>query len=126
MENSPGEKDLKVLVVASRAREVTLPFCSAETPHGSNPNPASSSVIPAQEGDGPVVVSPEEAIKMIRGMEQLWSRLPREAVDTPSLEAFKASLDTALNIPGFSGRCPCLQQGSWNNMFKVPFNPNIL
>jgi len=29
-----------------------------------------------------------------------WSRLPSEAVDAPSLEAFKARLDVALGSPG--------------------------
>ena len=28
-----------------------------------------------------------------------WNRLPREAVDAPSLEAFKARLDVALGSP---------------------------
>ena len=28
-----------------------------------------------------------------------WSRLPKEAVDAPSLEAFKARLDLALGSP---------------------------
>jgi len=39
-----------------------------------------------------------------------WHRLPREAVDAPSLEMFKARLDGALG----SLKCawqPCLQQG---------------
>ena len=34
-----------------------------------------------------------------------WNRLPREAVDAPSLKAFKARLDAAL------GSLVCLQQG---------------
>jgi len=29
-----------------------------------------------------------------------WNRLPKEAVDAPSLEAFKARLDVALGKPG--------------------------
>ena len=42
-----------------------------------------------------------------------WHRLPREAVDVPSLEVFKARLDGALaNLP--SGWHPCLWQGDWN------------
>jgi len=49
-----------------------------------------------------------------------WHRLPREAVDAPSLEAFKARLDsliwwvTALPVAG-----------GWNSaVSKVPCNPN--
>ena len=30
-----------------------------------------------------------------------WNRLPKEAVDAPSLEAFKARLDGALGSPGW-------------------------
>jgi len=42
-----------------------------------------------------------------------WNRLPREAVDTPSLEAFKARLDVAL------GSLVC-----WNWLsIVVLFNP---
>jgi len=37
-----------------------------------------------------------------------WNRLPKEAVDAPSLEAFKARLDVALEQPGLQ---PCKQQG---------------
>jgi len=29
-----------------------------------------------------------------------WNRLPKEVVDAPSLEAFKARLDVALGSPG--------------------------
>jgi len=36
-----------------------------------------------------------------------WNRLPKEVVDAPSLEAFKARLDGALSSP-VRGRCPCL------------------
>jgi len=39
-----------------------------------------------------------------------WTRLPREVVDAPSLEVFKARLDgTLANLP--SGWHPCLRQG---------------
>jgi len=37
-----------------------------------------------------------------------WHRLPREAVDSPSLKVLKARLDGAIS---FSGRCPCPWQG---------------
>ena len=40
-----------------------------------------------------------------------WNRLPREAVDAPSLEVLKARLDGAL---GNLGECPCPWQGGWN------------
>ncbi|GAB0190324.1 hypothetical protein GRJ2_001497700 [Grus japonensis] len=38
-----------------------------------------------------------------------WNRLPREAVDTPSLETFQARLDGALS----NLVCPCPWQGGW-------------
>lgn len=44
---------------------------SGGSPSGNNPNLASTSGVPALEGDGPVGVSPKEAIRIIRGMEQL-------------------------------------------------------
>ena len=41
-----------------------------------------------------------------------WNRLPKEAVDAPSLEAFKARLDVALGSLVWSGGWqPCTQQG---------------
>ena len=52
-----------------------------------------------------------------------WNRLPKEAVDAPSLEAFKARLDVAL------GSLVCWlatlhTAGSWNSMIIVVlFNP---
>ena len=39
-----------------------------------------------------------------------WNRLPKEAVDAPSLEAFKARLDVALGSLVYGWR-PCTQQG---------------
>jgi len=39
-----------------------------------------------------------------------WNRLPKELVDVPSLEVFKARLDGALSNRS-SGQCPCLWQG---------------
>ena len=47
-----------------------------------------------------------------------WNRLPKEAVDVPSLEAFKARLDVAL------GSLVCWlatlhTAGSWNSMSTV-------
>jgi len=52
-----------------------------------------------------------------------WSRLPKEAVDAPSLEAFKARLDVAL------GSLVCWLvtlhiAGGWNEIsIMVLFNP---
>jgi len=42
-----------------------------------------------------------------------WDRLPKEAVDAPSLEAFKARLDVAW-AAWSRGWQPCTQQGSYN------------
>jgi len=41
-----------------------------------------------------------------------WHRLPREVVDAPSLETFKARLDGALNSL-IQLRCPCSLQEGW-------------
>ena len=41
-----------------------------------------------------------------------WNRLPREAVDAPSLETLKVRLDGALSILNCC-RCPCSLQRSW-------------
>jgi len=49
-----------------------------------------------------------------------WNRLPKEVVDAPSLEAFKARLDVALGSLVCGWR-PCPQQGSWN--CTILFNP---
>jgi len=55
-------------------------------------------------------------------------RLPREAVDAPSLEVFKARLDWALAAwvgIKWGDRWPCLWQGDWSFMnLEVPSNPN--
>jgi len=47
--------------------------------------------------------------------------LPKEVVDAPSLEAFKARLDVALGSL-VCGWQPCPQQGSWNCIFEVLSN----
>ena len=50
------------------------------------------------------------------------NNLPREAVDAPSLEAFKARLDGAVDSLVWLGAAPTTA-GSWYYMgFKVPFN----
>ena len=50
--------------------------------------------------------------------------LPREAVDTPSLEVYEARLDGALgNLVWWE--VSLAMAGGWNQMdFKVPSNPN--
>jgi len=53
-----------------------------------------------------------------------WDRLPREAVDAPSLEVFKTRLDGALSNLGW-WKMSLLMAGGWNQMiFKVSSNPN--
>jgi len=52
-----------------------------------------------------------------------WHRLPREAVDAPSLEVFKTRLDGTLSILVW-WKMSLLMAGGWNQMiFRVPFNP---
>ena len=53
-----------------------------------------------------------------------WNRLPRETVDAPSLEAFKARLDGAVsNLVKREVSLPIA--GGWNYVIlKVPSNPN--
>ena len=54
-----------------------------------------------------------------------WNRLPREVVDAPPLEVFKARVDGSLTWS--SGRCPCPWQGGWKWMiFRVPPTQTIL
>lgn len=55
-----------------------------------------------------------------------WHRLPREAVDAPSLEVLKARLDGALgNLVWWEVSLP--MAGGWNQgIFKIPSNPNHL
>jgi len=54
-----------------------------------------------------------------------WNRLPREVVDAPSLEAFKARLDGALsNLVWWNVSLPPWQ-GGWNwTIYEVLSNPN--
>ena len=52
-----------------------------------------------------------------------WNRLPKEAVDAPSLEAFKARLDVALGSLG-CWLATLHTAGGWNEMIIVVlFNP---
>ena len=52
-----------------------------------------------------------------------WNRLPKEAVDAPSLQAFKARLDVALGSLGCWWATPHIA-GGWNWMSTVVlFNP---
>ena len=57
-------------------------------------------------------------------MVRPWHRLPREAVDAPSLEVFKARLDGALgSLVWWEVSLP--MAGGWHwVVFKVPSNPN--
>ena len=57
-------------------------------------------------------------------MVRHWNKLPREAVDAPSVEAFKARLDGALGQPHLLVAALPIAKG-WNWVgFKVPFNPS--
>ena len=52
-----------------------------------------------------------------------WNRLPKEAVDAPSLEAFKARLDVALGSLVW-WLATLHIAGGWKSMtFEVLFNP---
>jgi len=54
---------------------------------------------------------------------EAWNRLAKEAVDAPSLEAFKARLDVALGSLGWWVATLHIA-GGWNEMsIVVPFNP---
>ena len=53
-----------------------------------------------------------------------WHRLPRGAVDAPSLEVLKAGLDGALGTLGW-WLAALPMAGSWNwVVFKFPTNPS--
>ena len=53
-----------------------------------------------------------------------WHRLPRAAVDAPSLEVLKARLDGALGSLGW-WEVSLPMAGDWNwVVFRVPSNPN--
>jgi len=55
-----------------------------------------------------------------------WNRLPKEAVDAPSLKAFKARLDVALGSLVW-WLATLHTAGAWNQMiFEVLFNLSIL
>ncbi|MDK9581254.1 hypothetical protein QQA45_07145, partial [Sneathia sanguinegens] len=51
-----------------------------------------------------------------------WNRLPKEAVDAPSLEAFKARLDVTLGSLG-CWLVTCTQQGIGTDEHCGPFQP---
>ena len=54
-----------------------------------------------------------------------WNRLPRETVDAPSLEVFKASLAGGFEQPGLVEGVPAHDRVGRNyKINKVPSNPN--
>jgi len=54
-----------------------------------------------------------------------WHRLPREVVDAPSLETFKARVDRALRKPDPAEDVPAHGEGGWTGWpLQVPPNPN--
>ena len=54
-----------------------------------------------------------------------WNRLPKEAVDAPSLQAFKARLDVSLGSLG-CWLATLHIAGGWNEMSTVGlFNPGL-
>ena len=62
------------------------------------------------------------------GVVRCWNGLPRQVLDAPSLEVFKARLDGALwaawSSIKWGGWWPCLWQGGWSFMIlEVPSNP---
>lgn len=52
---------------------------------------------------------------------RLWHRLPRQVMDVPSLEVFKAQLDTACSNLGWKMSLPIA--GGWNLIFNILSNP---
>jgi len=70
-----------------------------------------------------VTTAPKEKYQLLQRVVTHWNRLPKEVVDAPSLQAFKARLDVAL------GSLVCWlatlhTAGSWNWMSTVGlFNP---
>jgi len=54
-----------------------------------------------------------------------WNRLPREVVDAPSLEAFKARLDGDVSnmVQGHQGGVPVYSRGLELHDLKGPFQP---
>jgi len=72
--------------------------------------------------EGRFRVNIRKKIFTLRGVKH-WNTLPRDVVEAPSLETFKARLDRALSNLD-SCRCPCSVQGGWTRRpLKVPSNP---
>jgi len=71
-------------------------------------------------------VSAPSALVRLHLVMRPWHRLPREAVDAPSLEAFKARLDGALNLIQWEVSLPMGLDGRYGPFQPKPFCGSVI